>query len=98
MTETALKNKIIAMIKSEYPTVVFCLKLSDQFYSGYPDLVMSANGRFVAMEIKRDEKSRARPLQIWTLEQIRNAGGVAEVVRSVSEAREILRNVCTKRI
>jgi Holliday junction resolvase len=58
--------------------------------SGIPDLLYLEEGIFYAFEVKRSEKEKPTPLQIHELELIREAGGVAHVVRSVDEVRDIL--------
>ena len=57
---------------------------------GVPDLICCVNGAFVALEVKRPELGRLTDLQALTIERIREAGGVAEVVTSVEEAAAVL--------
>lgn len=57
---------------------------------GVPDLVCCVDGLFVAMEVKRPGVGRLTDLQALTIERIRDAGGVAEVVTSVEEAAAVL--------
>ena len=47
--------------------------------SGVPDLLCCVNGYFVAVEVK-SETGRPTPLQIWNIEKIREAGGIAMVL------------------
>lgn len=61
------------------PKTWFC-KISDRAKSGIPDIIACINGTFVAMELKRSEKEKATPLQLYTLEQIHNAFGYSKVV------------------
>lgn len=59
---------------------------------GVPDLLVCINGRFVALEGKQ-LKTRERDheqLQEYTREKIRAAGGIAEVIRSVTDLETIL--------
>lgn len=46
---------------------------------GIPDIIMCVNGTFIAMELKKDNKSRATKLQNHVLNLIRRAGGHATV-------------------
>jgi hypothetical protein len=57
--------------------------------SGIPDLIGCCHGLFIAFEVKTDT-GRVRPLQEWTIDEIRKWGGLAEVVRSPEEAIEYL--------
>lgn len=47
--------------------------------SGVPDLLICANGYFLALEIKTN--SSLTPLQVKTIEDIRRAGGVSFAVK-----------------
>jgi hypothetical protein len=60
--------------------------------SGLPDIVCCYHGRFVGLEVKTD-KGKTTVLQEITLRRIRNAGGIAEVVRSAEEAKAVLERV-----
>lgn len=44
--------------------------------SGVPDLLVCANGKFIAIEVKA-ENGRLSELQKYNLEQIKKAGGIA---------------------
>ena len=47
--------------------------------SGVPDLLACINGMFVAIEVKA-QNGKASELQIYNVEQIRKAGGIAIVL------------------
>jgi hypothetical protein len=57
---------------------------------GVPDIICCVTGSFVALEVKRPGVGRLTDLQALTIERIRDAGGVAEVVTSVEEAAAVL--------
>ena len=59
--------------------------------AGIPDIIVCYQGRFYGLEAK-DGKNQPTRLQAATIEQIRHAGGVAAVVRSVDEVKEIMNN------
>lgn len=88
-SETQLKNRVRKMILKEFPEIWF-FKSSDRFTSGIPDIIGCFNGQFFAIELKRDEKSVATPLQLHTISQIKKAKGHAMVCRSVQEVRDCL--------
>lgn len=48
--------------------------------SGIPDLIICWKGRFIGLELKA-EKGRASALQLYEIQKIREAGGMAEIVR-----------------
>lgn len=47
--------------------------------AGVPDLLACVNGYFVAIEVK-GTTGKPSELQLWNVEQIRNAGGIAIVL------------------
>ena len=59
--------------------------------AGIPDIIICYKGRFYGLEAKVGRNKPTR-LQEATIEQIRRAGGVAVVVRSVDEVKEIMNN------
>lgn len=61
---------------------------------GLPDIIGVYQGRFVGLEVKvPHRKDRVTELQAYTLEQIRQAGGVGEVVTSVQDALDIISQI-----
>lgn len=59
---------------------------------GIPDLFVCIDGRFVGLEGKQ-KGEHPTPLQRYTLDQIKKAGGIAEVVRSSTDVEAILRTM-----
>lgn len=54
--------------------------------AGCPDILICWQGIFIAIEVKSDEGDPT-PLQIANLKQIKNAGGVAALVRGYDIVR-----------
>lgn len=46
---------------------------------GVPDLLVCCNGCFIGVELK-NEKGRPSALQLWNIDEIRKAGGIAIVL------------------
>ena len=59
--------------------------------AGIPDIIVCHKGQFIALEAKVGSNQPTR-LQAATIKQIRKAGGIALVVRSVDEVKEIMQN------
>lgn len=58
--------------------------------SGISDIIgMTANGRFLALEVKKPGK-KPEPHQQEFLERVRAHGGIAECVHSIEEVQRIL--------
>ena len=47
-------------------------------------------GRYIAFEIKRDEKEKARRLQEYKMKLIRRAGGIALRVDNINQVEGVL--------
>lgn len=47
--------------------------------AGVPDLLLCCNGRFIAVELKAPN-GKPSPLQLYTIEEIKKAGGIALVL------------------
>lgn len=90
--EKHYQKKIIACIREAYPDA-FVWKASAGPYStgGIPDVCCVVRGRFYGFEIKRPFFGKVTALQERTMERIRLAGGVAEVVSFTWEVEDILR-------
>jgi penicillin-binding protein-related factor A (putative recombinase) len=61
--------------------------------SGWPDIVGAYKGKAIAFEVKRPEPygTPLTKLQAETLEKWKSAGAIAGVVRSVEDAKELLK-------
>lgn len=86
MKETKIQKKIIDYIN----TVGYCVKIVSATKSGVPDILACVNGLFYAFEVKRSEHEEASELQKWNIDKIRDAGGIAYVVYSVEQVKEII--------
>ena len=89
MREKAIENKIKQYLKTVEDLYFF--KEHGGLYgtAGVPDIICCYKGQFIALEVKAPD-GKATALQDATIKRIRKAGGVAEVVRSVEEAKEII--------
>ena len=85
--ETLLVQRIIKALRHEG---AFVLKVHGGPYqvAGVPDLLCCVRGRLIGLEVKVGSNN-ATPLQEKTMADIRAAGGIAAVVRSVEEALEV---------
>lgn len=90
--ESYFQEKIKKYLEKTYPNS-FTRKYNAGNYSqgGVPDIMFIHNGRYYGFEVKRPFFGTVSQLQKVTIEQIRKAGGVAEVVTYVSEVDEIIK-------
>jgi Holliday junction resolvase len=77
MEEQKLQRKIIAFFEKNGFFVVKIIKAN---INGLPDIILLKNGRSVFMEVKKDTKTKACPLQEYRLGQLREMGFNAYVV------------------
>ena len=57
---------------------------------GEPDITCCYLGRYIAFELKRDEKEKAKKLQEYKMKLIRKAGGIAMRVDNIKQVEEVL--------
>lgn len=87
MTEAKLQAKVVKELEKEGWYVVRIIAASK---AGVPDLITcDPDGRFVAFEVKWG-RGKTSKLQNYNIEQIRKRKGVAHVVYSLEELRQIL--------
>ena len=76
--EKVFENKIKTYLKSI--GAYFIKTHGDRFSKvGTPDILACVNGRFVAVEVK-GENGKPSELQLYHIEQIKKAGGVAYIL------------------
>jgi len=89
MKESEIVNKIRSFLKST-PECFFWKEHGGMYgTAGIPDIICCYRGRFYGFEVK-NEIGRPTKLQEATIRKIREAGGVAVIVRSVEEVRTTL--------
>lgn len=71
--ETIFKEKVLADLR-KIPRL-WCVKVQQVAIRGTPDILCCAGGVFVAVELKKDARVDPDPLQDYTLERIKKAGG-----------------------
>lgn len=88
VNETVLKTRVLRMISKEFPNA-WVWKTSDRFTSGIPDLLIINMGCHIFIELKTGAGS-VKPIQEFTIGQIKKSGGQAFVCRSVAEVKEVI--------
>jgi len=58
----------------------WAVKIQQASIVGTPDILACVNGYFVALELKRDAKSKTTPIQDYNIDKINEAGGSALIV------------------
>lgn len=89
--EARFKKKFLAEIKSipnSWWTSVNQISLR-----GTPDILGVVNGRFIALELKKDEKANITRLQKFAIQKINNAHGYASVVFPKNK-QEVYEDLC----
>jgi len=72
--ETVFRARFVKKIKP-LPNL-WVESIQQQSISGTPDQLACINGKFVALEYKKDYKSKLSPLQAYKKELILKAGGI----------------------
>lgn len=87
-SEQKVQKGIIKFLEDSGAYVVKTIVCSK---SGVLDLICCINGRFVSFEVKRtDKEDNVSSLQQHNIKKIGEAGGIAEVVSSIEQVRQIL--------
>lgn len=90
MRESNLQKQIINHLRSQ-GDYVFNVVGSPRQQKGTPDLLVCHNGLFLALELKISTGVESA-MQLLQRRLITNAGGIAEVVRSIPDLESILRS------
>lgn len=85
MREAYLQGIVISRLRKEFGSDIWFEKISDRFKRGVPDILGGYRGRFFAMELKRPRGGRVAVVQSVTLGEIRDAGGLAFVIRGAED-------------
>lgn len=64
--------------------------------SGFPDLVVIAEGHFIAIEMKKRKGGRATPNQLSWVKALTEAGIPAKVCNGCDEAIAFVRQICSQ--
>lgn len=89
MREKVIENKIKAYLKTIKGLYFF--KEHGGLYgtAGVPDIICCYKGLFIALEVKGPD-GKLTTLQEATIKRIKDAYGIAEVVRSVEDVKTII--------
>ncbi len=91
--ESKIQEDVIEYLTSRGAYVVK-IHVGSYQTQGVSDIVCCYRGRYIALELKRPNEEPTR-LQEYRIEQTINAGGIAKVVSSVEEVKEVLYDIDT---
>lgn len=86
-----VEEEITRMMRLGLPIIY--RRISSTILSNFPDLLICYKGIFVGVELKRDEKTKARQGQYFEMEKIQRAGGICRVIGSVKEFRIFIHDI-----
>lgn len=90
--ESSIQHDILAYLRGCDSTYALNVGGNASMAKGTPDIIGCVRGRWIALEVKRPDGSYGLTIpQAIRIKQIRAAGGIAEVVTSVSDVTDILR-------
>ena len=81
---------ILTKLKELYPNCYALPKPIRPTGVGVPDRIFCINGRFVAIEVKREKMFKIGPKQLEHQDKIRNAGGISIIAHSWEEVKKEL--------
>lgn len=94
--EGLIKAAVIRDVLHPLIPDVWWYPAQDRFTAGILDIIICYKHRFIALEIKAPGQ-KARKLQEYMMRKIRRAGGIAECIDNVEDARRIIREVDNER-
>ena len=80
--ETDLQNKVISYLDGRQVFNFRYQAATNQY--GMPDIIAIYRGYFIGLELKTDD-GKPTELQLRMLNAIKNAGGYADIIRSVTD-------------
>ena len=89
MLEKNITNKILKYLKTLDKCYAFKEHGGSYGSAGIPDIICCYRGRFVAFEVK-NEKGKTTALQDVNIRNIQKADGIAVVVRSLDDVKNVL--------
>jgi len=95
MREKAFETKVKKFLKDQNCWVLKTWSNGVQ-RSGVPDLLVCCNGYFLGVELK-NETGKPSELQLWNIDEIRKAGGIAIVLypNQFAEFQDLIRQLNT---
>ena len=90
MLEKEIQKRILKYLRTLPKSVWFKIPAGPWSAAGIPDIIGCYHGQFVAFEVK-SQTGRLTKLQKYTMNKIYEAGGTAEIVRSVKETKEVIK-------
>jgi len=88
--ETKFKNKVLRMIKKDYPGAL-AFKLNDATHSGYPDLLVLYKSKCYFFELKVAPNKTSK-IQDYYISAIQSTGNFAGVAYSTDDISRVLNN------
>lgn len=89
--ESYYQTKIIKYLRANYPQALIWKAAAGAYsYCGIPDICMVYGGRYFGLEVKRPFVGKISPIQLQTIRKIREAGGIAGIVTSIEEVKELI--------
>lgn len=89
--ETHYQNKILSFLKKTYPEGVVWKEAAGEYSKqGIPDVTFILDGKYYGFEVKRPYFGVVSRIQEQTINKLREAGAVAEVVTFPEEVLKIV--------
>jgi hypothetical protein len=86
--ESEVQARILEFLRAQENLVV--VKIIVATTNGTADILVCYQGRFIAIEVKRDKYTKPDPLQVEFLNDVIKAGGQAIVTDSIQDVKLIL--------
>lgn len=88
--ETNFKNKVVRMIKKEFPSALV-MKLNDATHSGFLDLLIFYKAKCYSFELKVHPNKTSK-IQDYFIQAIQSTGNFAGVAYELHDIKRVLEN------
>lgn len=90
-SEAELLEKVMDWLEKQRRYGVKAIRINDMYHKGYSDIFICVNGWFVVAELK-DKTGTASPHQIEFIQDMRKAGALGAICRSVRDVYYLVVN------
>lgn len=87
--ESALLKKVKEWLEPQERDGIKLIRICDRYNKGYSDLFICVRGWFVVAELK-DDTGTASPHQLLFIDEMKKAGAVGGVCRSVKDVADLV--------
>lgn len=87
--ETVLQKKVMEWLAPQKRDGIKAIRICDRYNKGYSDVFICVRGIFVVAELK-DDTGTPSPHQIQFIDEMRAAGAIGGICRSIKDVADLI--------